>query len=122
MIRARITGCGGYLPDQIWTNADLAARGVDTNDEWIVQRTGIKQRHVVRDGETTSMLAIKAAQAALQNAGIADATTIDGIIVATTTPDKTFPATAVLVQAALGLKQNCLASMYRRCAADFYMR
>jgi 3-oxoacyl-[acyl-carrier-protein] synthase-3 len=108
-VRARIAGCGGYLPNTIVTNDDIAKRGVDTNDEWIVQRTGIKQRHFAAEGETTSMLAIEAAKIALQNAGVSDPTTIDGIIIATTTPDKTFPATAVLVQSALGMKAGSFA-------------
>jgi 3-oxoacyl-[acyl-carrier-protein] synthase-3 len=107
--RARIAGCGGYLPQQILTNADLAERGVDTNDEWIVQRTGIKQRHIAAEGEKTSDLAIAAARNALAHAGITDLSTIDGVIVATTTPDKTFPATAVFVQAALGLRVGTFA-------------
>lgn len=107
-IRARIAGCGSALPKTVVTNTELAQRGVDTSDEWIVQRTGIKQRYIAGDGETTSTLAIAAATEALANAGIA-ADTIDGIIVATTTPDKTFPATAVIVQAALGVKTGSFA-------------
>ncbi len=107
-IRARIAGCGGHLPEKILTNAELATR-IDTSDEWIVQRTGIKQRHIAADGETTSMLAVAAAKKAMANAGITDAATIDGIVLATTTPDKTFPATAVLVQAALGMKPGSFA-------------
>lgn len=109
MTRARIAGCGGYLPQTIVTNDDLAKRGVDTSDEWIVQRTGIKQRHLAADHETTSSLAIAAAKAALEHAGITDPTTIDGVIVATTTPDKTFPATAVFVQAGLGMRAGTFA-------------
>ncbi|HEY1096177.1 MAG TPA: beta-ketoacyl-ACP synthase III [Alphaproteobacteria bacterium] len=108
-IRARIAGCGGYLPKQIVTNDDLAKRGIETSDEWIVQRTGIKQRHFAAEGEKTSDLAIEAAKAALAHAGITDLSTIDGVIVATTTPDKTFPATAVFVQAGLGLRSGTFA-------------
>lgn len=105
--RARIAGCGGYLPQTILTNEDLAKR-VDTSDEWITQRTGIKQRHIAGEHETTSSLAIEAAKAALAHANI-DATTLDGVIVATTTPDKTFPATAVFVQAGLGMRAGTFA-------------
>ena len=82
-----------HLPQQILTNAELAAR-IDTSDEWIVQRTGIRQRHIAADGEFTSHLAIHAARAALANAGV-DAQSIDLIVLATSTPDHTFPATAV---------------------------
>ncbi len=94
-------GCGSYLPARIVTNAELAER-VDTTDAWIVQRTGIRQRHVAAEGETTSAIGLKAAQAALADAGM-DASEIDMIIVATATPDHTFPATATQIQAALGI-------------------
>lgn len=107
-IRARIAGCGSALPKTVVTNTELAQRGIDTSDEWIVQRTGIRQRYMAGEGETTSSLAIAAAQDALANAGI-DASTIDGVIVATTTPDKTFPATAVFVQAGLGIPAGTFA-------------
>jgi 3-oxoacyl-[acyl-carrier-protein] synthase III len=103
VLRARIAGCGSALPKTVVTNDELSKR-IDTSDEWITQRTGIKQRYVAGEGETTSSLAIEAAKAALAHAGITDPASIDGIIVATTTPDKTFPATAVLVQAALGMR------------------
>ena len=108
VIRSRIVGCGGYLPDHILTNDELSKR-VETSDEWIVQRTGIKQRHIAADDQKTSDLAIAAAKDALQAAGITDLSTIDGVIVATTTPDKTFPATAVFVQAGLGLRAGTFA-------------
>ena len=88
-IRSVVLGCGSYLPQQILTNAELAAR-IDTSDEWIVQRTGIRQRHIAAEGEFTSHLAINAARAALANAGI-DAQSIDLIVLATSTPDNTFP-------------------------------
>lgn len=101
VLRSILRGCGSYLPKRILTNAELAGL-VDTSDEWIVQRTGIHQRHIAADGETTSMLAAAAAQAALADAGL-DAADIDLIIVATATPDNTFPATATQVQAALGI-------------------
>ena len=95
-IRSVVLGCGSYLPRQILTNAELAAR-IDTSDEWIVQRTGIRQRHIAAEGEFTSHLAIHAARAALAHAGV-DAQSIDLIVLATSTPDNTFPATAVAVQ------------------------
>ncbi|MET3892831.1 3-oxoacyl-[acyl-carrier-protein] synthase-3 [Bosea sp. OAE506] len=101
ILRSRIVGCGSYLPARIVTNAELAQR-VDTTDEWIVQRTGIRQRHVAAESETTSVLGLKAAQAALADAGMEPAE-VDLIIVATATPDHTFPATATQIQAALGI-------------------
>ena len=88
-IRSVVLGCGSYLPQQILTNAELAAR-IDTSDEWIVQRTGIRERHIAAEGEFTSHLAINAAKAALADAGI-DAQAIDLIVLATSTPDNTFP-------------------------------
>lgn len=99
--KAVIAGTGSYLPEKILTNADLE-KIVDTTDEWIVQRSGIRERHIAAEGETTSDMAVKAAQRALDAAGMT-ADQIDGIIVATTTPDSTFPAVAVKVQAALGI-------------------
>ena len=101
ILRSRIVGCGSYLPARIVTNAELAQR-VDTTDEWIVQRTGIRQRHVAAEDETTSIIGLKAAQAALADAGMEPAE-IDLIIVATATPDHTFPATATQIQSALGI-------------------
>jgi len=101
MRRTRIIGTGSYLPAQRVTNADLA-RKVDTSDEWITQRTGIKARHLAAEGETTSQLATEAARRALASAGI-DASGIDLIVLATATPDYTFPATATQVQANLGM-------------------
>lgn len=101
ILRSQVVGCGSYLPARIVTNAELAAR-VDTSDEWIVQRTGIRQRHVAADDEPTSIVGLKAAQAAITDAGI-DPSEIDLIIVATATPDHTFPATATQIQAALGI-------------------
>jgi 3-oxoacyl-[acyl-carrier-protein] synthase III len=99
--RAVIAGTGSFLPERIVTNAELAAR-IETTDEWITQRTGIKQRHIAAEGETTSMLATNAAQAALKSAGIS-ASDIDLIIVATATPDYTFPSVATQVQNNLGI-------------------
>lgn len=99
-VRSIVRGIGSYLPAKILTNAELS-RMVDTSDEWIQERTGIKQRHIAADGETTSDLAIAAARQALERAGLAG-TDLDLIVVATATPDHTFPATAAKVQAALG--------------------
>jgi len=98
--RSVIRATGGYLPERILTNADLSGM-VDTNDDWIRERSGISERHIAADGELTSDLATAAAQIALERAGIA-AEAIDLIVLATTTPDKTFPATATAVQAKLG--------------------
>ena len=100
VIRSAVTGVGSYLPEQIVTNDDLA-KFVDTTDEWIVERTGIKKRHRARDDEPTSDLATEAARRALADAGKTPAD-VDMIIVATTTPDMTFPATASIVQRKLG--------------------
>ena len=100
-ISSIITGTGSALPKNIVTNADLEKK-VDTADEWIVQRTGIHQRHIAGDDETTSTLATEAARQAIEASGLS-ADDIDGIIVATTTPDLTFPSVAVHVQAALDL-------------------
>jgi len=109
-----VLGCGSYLPERILTNAELAAK-VDTSDEWIVQRTGIRERHIAAEGEFTSHLAIKAAEAALADAGI-DAQQIDLIVLATSTPDNTFPATAVAVQAALGINHGAAFDLQAVCS------
>ncbi len=101
MRRAVVAGTGSYLPERVLTNADLAAR-VDTSDEWIVERTGIRQRHIAADGETTSDLGVAASRRALDMAGLS-ADDIDLIIVATATPDQTFPACATVVQHKLGM-------------------
>ncbi len=99
--RSVVVGLGAYLPERIVSNHDLE-KMLDTTDEWIVQRTGIRQRHIAAEAETTSMLATKAALAALADAGLA-AGDIDLVIVATSTPDFTFPAVATQVQAAIGM-------------------
>jgi len=99
-IRSVIRGVGSYLPANVVSNDELAKR-VDTSDEWIQERTGIKQRHIAADGEKTSDLAIAAGRQALERAGIAGED-VDLFVVATATPDQTFPATAAKVQAALG--------------------
>jgi 3-oxoacyl-[acyl-carrier-protein] synthase-3 len=106
------------LPERILTNAELASK-VDTSDEWIVQRTGIKQRHIAAEGEFTSHLATKAAQAALAHAGI-DAQSIDLIVLATSTPDNTFPATAVAVQAALGITHGAAFDLQAVCSGFIF--
>lgn len=105
-IRSVIMGTGSFLPERRVSNAELAER-VDTTDEWIVERTGIRFRHIAGDDETTSTLATGAARAALESAGIA-ATAIDLIVLATATPDQTFPASATRVQTALGIN-DCVA-------------
>ena len=106
VIRSAVTGVGSYLPEQVMTNADLA-KIVDTSDEWIVERTGIRQRHKARDDQPTSDLAVEAARRALADAG-RTAAEVDLIIVATTTPDMTFPSVASIVQRKLGVP-TCIA-------------
>jgi 3-oxoacyl-[acyl-carrier-protein] synthase-3 len=105
-VRSVILGTGSALPSRIMTNAELATI-VETSDEWIVERTGIRERRIASEGETTSSLAVDASRAALEAAGI-DAADLDLIILATATPDQTFPASATTVQAALGNK-DCIA-------------
>ena len=126
-VRSRIIGCGSYLPANVVTNDDLAKR-VDTSDEWIVARTGIRQRHIAADGETTSDLAYEAAIKAMDHAGVT-AEDIDLIIVATATPDNTFPATATKVQNRLGVtgfafdvQAVCSGFVYGLTTADMYIR
>ena len=116
--RSVVLGCGSYLPRKVLTNAELAAR-VETTDEWIVQRTGIRQRHIAAEGEFTSHLAINAARAALANAGI-DAQSIDLIVLGTSTPDNTFPATAVAVQAALGITHGAAFDLQAVCSGFIF--
>ena len=118
VLRSVIKGVGAALPEKILTNAEIAAR-IDTNDEWITQRTGIKQRHVAADGEKTSDLATRAAQAALLNAGLG-IEAIDAIIVATTTPDETFPATATRVQSNLGMHRGFAFDVQAVCSGFIY--
>ena len=127
-IRSVVLGCGSYLPERILTNAELASR-IDTSDEWIVQRTGIRERHVAAEGEFTSHLAIKAARAALHHARL-DAQAIDLIVLATSTPDNTFPATAVAVQDGLGIHHGaafdlqavCSGFVFALATADNFLR
>jgi 3-oxoacyl-[acyl-carrier-protein] synthase-3 len=114
VVRSVVLGCGSYLPQHVLTNRDLAKK-VDTSDEWIVQRTGIRERHVAAPGEHTSDLALAAARAALADARI-DPQTIDLIVLATSTPDNTFPATAVSVQAGLGLTHGAAFDLQAVCS------
>ena len=114
MLRSVVLGCGSYLPSRVLANADLS-RMVDTSDEWITQRTGIRERHIAAEGETTSDMALKAARAALSAAGI-DAQSIDLIVLATSTPDNTFPASAVSVQAGLGITRGAAFDVQAVCS------
>ncbi|WP_371397631.1 beta-ketoacyl-ACP synthase III [Fretibacter rubidus] len=116
--RSVICGIGHYLPDNIVTNDELSKR-VDTTDEWIRERTGIRQRHIARDGQTTSDLATRAAEAALNDAGLT-AQDIDLIVVATTTPDYTFPATATIVQERLGIHHGAAFDVQAVCSGFIY--
>jgi 3-oxoacyl-[acyl-carrier-protein] synthase-3 len=118
MIRSVIRGCGAYLPQKVLTNQDLA-RLVDTDDAWITERTGIKERHIAAEGELTSDLGLIAAQRALAAAGM-DAADIDLIVLATSTPDQTFPATAVTIQAALGITQGAAFDLQAVCSGFVY--
>ncbi len=128
MIRAVVRGFGAALPKQVLTNHDLEKK-VDTSDEWIVQRTGIRQRYIAGEGETTASLGAEAARAALANAGLTP-DDIDLIIVATSTPDNTFPATAVNIQNRLGMHHGfafdvqavCSGFVYAMATADGYIR
>ena len=118
MIRAVVTGSGSALPVNCVTNADLADR-VDTSDEWIVERTGIRQRYIAGENETTSTLATEAARRALEDAGV-DASEIGLIILATATPDFTFPATATQVQHALGCGGGVAFDVQAVCSGFLY--
>ncbi|MEJ2180280.1 MAG: ketoacyl-ACP synthase III [Gammaproteobacteria bacterium] len=128
MTYSRIAGTGGYLPEKVLTNHDLE-KMVDTSDQWITERTGIKKRHVVIDGETTCDLAEAAARRAIEAAGI-NTTDIDLIIVATTTPDQVFPSTACLLQArldihgcpAFDIQAVCTGFVYAVGVADQFIR
>jgi 3-oxoacyl-[acyl-carrier-protein] synthase III len=118
MTRSVVIGCGSYLPSRVLTNAELAGK-VDTSDEWIVQRTGIRERRIAAPGECTSDLAIAAARAALADGDI-DPQSIDLIILATSTPDNTFPATAVSVQAGLGITRGAAFDLQAVCSGFVY--
>lgn len=127
-LRAVVAGVGSYLPERVMTNDDMS-KVVDTSSDWIVQRTGIRQRHIAADGETTSDLATIAAERAIENAGMS-AQDIDLIILATSTPDNTFPATAVAVQHRLGITHGaafdvqavCSGFVYAMTVADSFVR
>ncbi len=117
-LKAVIEGVGSYLPENLVTNEDLAKR-VDTSDEWIRERTGIKQRYIAADGEYTSDLAYEAGKKAIANAGY-EPQDIDLVIIATATPDKTFPSTAAITQAKLGIKNGAAFDIHAVCTGFVY--
>ena len=119
MIYSRIAGTGSYLPERVMTNADFAARGLDTNDAWIRERTGIARRHIAEKSQASSDLALHASQRALQAAGVR-ADEIDLIVVATSTPDYVFPSTACLLQAKLGVKGSAAFDVQAVCSGFVY--
>jgi 3-oxoacyl-[acyl-carrier-protein] synthase-3 len=114
VMRSVVLGCGSYLPSRVVTNSELSTM-VDTSDEWITQRTGIRERRIAADGETTSEMGLKAARAALAAAGV-DAQSIDLVVLATSTPDNTFPASAVVIQAGLGITQGAAFDLQAVCS------
>jgi 3-oxoacyl-[acyl-carrier-protein] synthase-3 len=116
--RSAVVGCGAYLPERVLTNHDLA-KMVDTSDDWIVQRTGIRKRHIAAEGQVTSDLAVAAANRALAHAGI-PVDEVDFIVVATATPDQTFPATATRVQAKLGMTRGAAFDVQAVCSGFIY--
>jgi len=126
--KSKLAGCGAYLPERVITNKELSET-LDTSDEWIRQRTGISERRIAAKNELTSDLAVKAAKAALNHAGVL-ASEIDLIVLATATPDKTFPATATKVQADLGITRGaafdvqavCTGFIYALTVADNFIR
>lgn len=127
-VRPVALGCGHYLPEQVITNDDLS-RILDTSDEWIRSRSGIRSRRKVADGETTAEMAVEASRMAIEHAGL-DAADVDLIVLATTTPDQTFPATATRIQSELGMKGGfafdlqavCCGFLYALAAADGHIR
>src|SRR5271168_1011563 len=118
MLRSQVAGCGAYLPERIITNRELADR-LDTSDEWIRQRTGIGERRVAAPGELTSDLAFRAAQRALASAGMSG-NDLDLVVLATATPDNTFPATAAKVQARLGMMRGAAFDVQAVCAGFIF--
>ncbi len=115
---SQLAGCGSYLPQNVVTNDDLTKK-VDTTDEWIIARTGVKQRHFVADEEFTSDIALEASKRALEHAGV-DGAKIDLIVVGTTTPDRTFPATAVRLQKDLGCGSGAAFDVQAVCSGFIY--
>src|SRR3974377_1613488 len=118
MQRSVVIGCGSYLQSRILTNQELA-QSVETTDEWIVQRTGIRERHIAPPGELTSDIPFHVAKAARANAKL-EASSIDLIVLGTSTPDQTFPATAVTVQAALGITHGAAFDLHAVCSGFVY--
>jgi 3-oxoacyl-[acyl-carrier-protein] synthase-3 len=116
--RSQVVGCGAYLPERVVTNDELARR-LDTSDEWIRQRTGIAERRIAADGELTSDLAVAAARRALERAGLSG-NDLDLIVLATATPDHTFPATATKVQAQLGMKRGAAFDVQAVCSGFIF--
>ena len=117
-MRARLVGIGGYLPERVVSNAELAER-VDTSDEWIRERTGIRQRHLAGPHETVAFMATRAARAALDDAGV-EASEVDCVLLATSTPDQAFPATALRVQAELGVTRGFGMDLSAACSGFVY--
>lgn len=118
MVRARVAGYGAYLPQRVVTNGELEGR-LETNDAWIAERTGIRQRHVAAEGELTSHLGAKAAQEALLKAGL-KADDVDIVLVATTTPDDTMPSTATKIQHQLGMTRGAAFDINAACSGFVY--
>lgn len=130
MIYSRVTGTGSYLPGNPVTNDDLVARGIETSDDWIIERTGIRQRHLAASGQTASELALEASRRAIDSAGVMSED-IDLIVVATSTPDYVFPSTAALLQSKLGIRNGgavfdlqavCSGFVYAMAVADKFIR
>jgi 3-oxoacyl-[acyl-carrier-protein] synthase-3 len=117
-IRSQVVGCGSYLPHKVMSNDELA-QSVDTSDEWIRKRTGIRERHLAAEGEATSDMGLQAARAALTQAGLSP-DDLDLIVCATATPDETFPATATRIQARLGMTRGAAFDVHAVCSGFIY--